>query len=210
MRPILLIIVVAAVLAANEKYGWPSSQYVVLPTYNEIDTAADKFLDIFGATTTTIHHDITINATTASTVVEPTKLASQTLNQSCGSLLIPVMEFERMSTPFSRVHTGVDLVAPLGSWIVAASSGVVKFAGWYSDYGRMIDIQHEDGVVTRYGHLSSFATSITPGKIVVRGQKIGKVGVSGHTTGPHVHFEVRINDDPIDPAPRLGISRCQK
>jgi len=102
------------------------------------------------------------------------------------------------------------LVAPFGSWIVAASAGVVKFTGWYSGYGRMIDIQHEDGSVTRYAHLSSFTTNIAPGKIVVRGQKIGKVGVSGHTTGPHVHFEVRINDEPVDPAPRLGISSCRK
>jgi len=211
MRPILVILVIVAVLAANEKYGWPGSQYVRLPAYSEIDTAADKLLDIVNPiTTTTIHRDITINAATVRTVAEPTKLAYTTLNQSCGSLLIPVMEYERTSTPFSQVHSGVDLVAPFGSWIVAASAGVVKFTGWYSGYGRMIDIQHEDGSVTRYAHLSSFTTNIAPGKIVVRGQKIGKVGVSGHTTGPHVHFEVRINDEPVDPAPRLGISSCRK
>ena len=127
---------------------------------------------------------------------------------------MPVIEYDRTSRGYTTnpndQHLGIDLVAPMGSLIIAAESGIVKFIGWYSDYGRIIDIQHEDDVVTRYAHLKSFAPNLKVGQTVTTGQTIGQVGVSGHSTGPHVHFEVRVKDRPVDPAPWLGLSRCRR
>lgn len=109
---------------------------------------------------------------------------------------------------FSSYHAGIDLDAPLGSTIRAAAAGTVIYAGWYSGYGNMIDIQHSDGVVTRYAHMSSFVPNVGYGAAVTAGQVIGLVGRTGDATGNHVHFEVRLNGSAIDPAPFIGLGRC--
>ncbi len=80
---------------------------------------------------------------------------------------------------------------------MAPSDGVVTYADFYSGYGRMIQIDHGNGVATRYGHLSAFA--VADGQSVRRGQLIGYVGLSGRSTGPHLHYEVRIHDVPVNP-----------
>ncbi len=94
-------------------------------------------------------------------------------------------------------HKGVDISTGYGSPIIAPANGVVDFAGWDAGYGRMIEIQHTQGFTTRYGHLSSFA--VTPGQTVHRGQVIGYVGLSGRSTGPHLHYEVWLHDNPVNP-----------
>ncbi|MBM7856091.1 murein DD-endopeptidase MepM/ murein hydrolase activator NlpD [Desulfohalotomaculum tongense] len=99
---------------------------------------------------------------------------------------------------WGRRHTGVDLGAPYGSPVVAAEAGRVIRAGWYGGYGKCIDIDHGNGLVTRYGHLSKIKVSV--GQYVQRRQVIGNVGTTGRTTGPHLHFEVRINGVPQNPA----------
>jgi murein DD-endopeptidase MepM/ murein hydrolase activator NlpD len=102
--------------------------------------------------------------------------------------------------PFSgegAFHTGVDIAAEYGEGVRAAADGVVIEAGLHSGYGRLVIVDHGFGVTTWYGHLSTF--TVPPGIHVKRGDIIGYVGVSGRTTGPHVHYEVRINDAPVNP-----------
>jgi murein DD-endopeptidase MepM/ murein hydrolase activator NlpD len=96
-----------------------------------------------------------------------------------------------------RAHSGVDLAAPYGSPIVATAPGVVGTAGWSGGYGLLVAVAHGDGVQTRYGHLSRLA--VAPGQQVVAGQVIGYVGSTGDSTGPHLHYEVRIDGRAVDP-----------
>jgi murein DD-endopeptidase MepM/ murein hydrolase activator NlpD len=98
---------------------------------------------------------------------------------------------------FARMHAGIDFGAAWGSPIVAAADGQVVAAGWAGGYGREVQIAHGGGIVTLYGHMSGIAASA--GEIVRQGQVIGYVGSSGLSTGPHVHFEVRVNGQPVDP-----------
>jgi len=100
-----------------------------------------------------------------------------------------------------RMHYGQDIAARYGSPVKAARSGVVIANGWYGGYGKYLDVRHEGGIVTRYAHLS--AANVRVGQGVNRGQQIGKIGTSGWATGPHLHFEVRVNGRPVDPRPWL-------
>ena len=108
------------------------------------------------------------------------------------------------SNPFGGApdfHTGLDIAAPTGTTIVAAAAGTVILAQWYGGYGNFVLIDHGGHVSTGYGHMSAIYVSV--GQHVQRGQAIGAVGMTGLATGPHVHFEIRINGKPVDPAPRL-------
>ncbi len=95
-----------------------------------------------------------------------------------------------------RAHEGIDIAAPEGTQIVAAAAGTVIFAGWMDGYGNLTLIDHGNGVATAYGHQSAIFVTSGP---VSQGQAIGAVGSTGHSTGPHLHFEVRINGVPVDP-----------
>ena len=101
---------------------------------------------------------------------------------------------------FTRFHAGIDIGANWGSPIVAAADGEVVAAGWAGGYGREVQIAHGGGIVSLYGHMSQIATQ--PGSLVHAGQVIGYVGSSGLSTGPHVHFEVRVGGTPVNP---LGV-----
>lgn len=98
-----------------------------------------------------------------------------------------------------RLHTGIDFAAPEGTPIYAAAAGEIFHAGWLGGYGRCIIILHGDGISTLYGHCS--VLEVAPGQYVRRGQMIGRVGSTGFSTGPHLHFEVRKNGVPINPMP---------
>ena len=98
---------------------------------------------------------------------------------------------------FARMHSGVDFGASYGSPIVAAADGEVVGAGWAGGYGRQVKVRHEGGVVTTYSHMSGIAAE--PGQPVRQGQVIGYVGSTGMSTGPHLHFEVRIGGRPVNP-----------
>jgi murein DD-endopeptidase MepM/ murein hydrolase activator NlpD len=96
-----------------------------------------------------------------------------------------------------KMHTGVDFDVDMGTPIKAAAAGTVIFAGWRGGYGKCTIIAHGGGIVTLYGHQSQILVSA--GQQVKQGQVIGKVGSTGYSTGPHLHFEVRVNGSPVDP-----------
>ena len=96
-----------------------------------------------------------------------------------------------------RMHNGVDFAAPKGTDIFSPADGVVTYAGWQSGYGNYIKIKHEFGIETRYGHLSRIR--VKKGQRVSRGQQIGDMGSTGRSTGSHLHYEVRVDDKPINP-----------
>ncbi|MGA6987375.1 MAG: M23 family metallopeptidase [Terriglobales bacterium] len=101
-------------------------------------------------------------------------------------------------------HSGVDISAVVGSPVIAPADGSVTFADFLGGYGRAIMVDHGHGITTRYGHLSSFA--VTAGQFIHRGDTIGYVGSSGRSTGPHLHYEVRINDAPVNPYKYLRLT----
>lgn len=98
-----------------------------------------------------------------------------------------------------RLHAGVDWAGPVGTPIRAAGNGTVRLAEWDSGYGRRVEIEHNHGYVTTYSHMSAFGTGITAGVKVRQGQIIGRLGSSGLSTGPHLHYEVMINERFVDP-----------
>ena len=95
------------------------------------------------------------------------------------------------------IHTGLDMRGEPGDPVRATANGIVTFAGWQGGYGKMVEIDHGNGVATRYGHLSGIDTEV--GHTIKTGQIIGKVGTTGRSTGPHLHYEVRLNNNPVNP-----------
>lgn len=98
-------------------------------------------------------------------------------------------------------HNGVDLAAPTGTPVYATADGLVEMAQWYSSYGNYVQIEHGSDIETRYAHLSSY--TVRPGQQVQMGDLIGYVGSTGRSTGPHLHYEVRVNGDPVNPIPYM-------
>jgi murein DD-endopeptidase MepM/ murein hydrolase activator NlpD len=102
-------------------------------------------------------------------------------------------------------HAGFDLAAASGTQVAAAARGTVIHAGPAGTYGNLVTLRHDSGFETRYAHLS--AVEVKVGDLVEAGQGIGKVGSTGHSTGPHLHFEIRQEGHAIDPAPHLPLNR---
>lgn len=96
-----------------------------------------------------------------------------------------------------RMHTGVDISVPWGSPVAVAAGGRVIYTGWFGGYGKIVVIDHGGGISTLYAHLSRILAAT--GTVVRKGDIIGRVGTTGYSTGPHVHFEVRINGAPVNP-----------
>lgn len=111
-----------------------------------------------------------------------------------GNYIFPLTEY-RITSPFGRrwgdFHYGVDLAAPTGTSVRASDGGRVTIAGWYGTYGYLVEIDHGNGVRTRYGHNSKIHVSV--GQEVAQYQQIASVGSTGRSTGPHVHFEIRFD-----------------
>ena len=109
---------------------------------------------------------------------------------------------------YTRMHTGVDWSAPRGTPIIAAGNGVVEKADWAGGYGRQTIIRHANGYKTSYSHQQAIAKGVTEGAKVRQGQVIGYVGTSGLSTGPHLHYELMVNDRKVDPMRvRLPVGR---
>ncbi len=98
-----------------------------------------------------------------------------------------------------RRHDGVDLAAPRGTPVMATAPGRVSFIGRRGGYGRVVEVEHERGTLSRYTHLSRFASGLAVGDAINAGDMLGEVGASGLTTGPNLHYEVRVGDRPVDP-----------
>jgi murein DD-endopeptidase MepM/ murein hydrolase activator NlpD len=106
--------------------------------------------------------------------------------------------------PGYEFHSGQDIEAAWGTPVVAGASGRVSFVGWQNGYGQLVVVDHGSGLTTRYGHLSHIDVELN--QTVSRAQLLGKVGSTGRSTGPHLHYEVRINDQPVNPLPYLLLS----
>ena len=127
---------------------------------------------------------------------------------------IPIIKGSRSSNfgwridPFTKIktfHEGTDFVAKTGEPILAAAGGFVIFAGSHYQYGKMIDIDHGNGLSTRYAHANKLLVNV--GQLVVPGEKIALVGSTGRSTGPHLHYEVRMNNTPRNPNKYLSKKR---
>ena len=124
-----------------------------------------------------------------------------------GTMAWPVPGYTRITSSFGmrthpitgvyKLHTGVDIGAPMGSQFVAANDGIVTYAGWNTAYGNMVIVDHGGGITTLYAHGSEILVSV--GDTIYQGHPILKVGSTGYSTGPHAHFEVRINGDYVEP-----------
>ena len=101
----------------------------------------------------------------------------------------------------AAMHPGLDFRGPLGSPIHAAANGTVTFVGTKSGYGKVVEVSHGNGMLTRYAHMSAWRARV--GQPVSAGDVIGLIGSTGRSTGPHLHFEVRINDRAVNPRPFL-------
>ncbi len=130
--------------------------------------------------------------------------AAEGLSLRRAFLRAPV-QFRRVSSTFSRArlhpvlgitrrHEGTDYAADAGTPVMAAGDGIVARAGWAGGYGNMVELRHRNGIVTRYAHLRRFAPGVRPGAQVEQGQTIAYVGSTGLATGPHLHYEFRVND----------------
>ena len=110
-------------------------------------------------------------------------------------------EFGFRRNPFGgrayEFHPGMDIDGERGDLVTASANGTVIKAGYTGGYGNMVEIDHGNGLVTRYGHMSKL--DVEQGETVTRGQLIGEIGSTGRSTGPHLHFELRYNDKPINP-----------
>ncbi len=154
-----------------------------------------------GATTAGLTLGLTRNATTADWV-----------RANSAPNLWPVEgpvtgSFGERIDPFNgegAFHSGIDIGAVYGQPILAPADGTIEFADFMGGYGRAVIIDHGHGITTRYGHMKSFA--VFPGQHIHRGDTIGYVGDSGRSTGPHLHYEVRINDVPVNPHKYLRVT----
>jgi murein DD-endopeptidase MepM/ murein hydrolase activator NlpD len=116
--------------------------------------------------------------------------------------VLPVKKYDVSSLFAPRwgtFHYGVDMANDTGTPVYAAHAGVVTRAGWYGGYGYVVEIDHGNGLITRYGHNSEVLVHV--GEQVSTGQQVSRMGSTGQSTGPHCHFEVRINDKPVNPVP---------
>ncbi|AWB34268.1 hypothetical protein DBV39_11745 [Orrella marina] len=119
----------------------------------------------------------------------------------------PVLGQSRLSSEFGKrrhpirkafiMHKGIDLAAPRGTPILAVSAGVVTFSGWRNGYGRIVEIRHPNGWTSVYAHAQRLM--VKKGERVLQGQSIAQVGSTGDVTGPHLHFEIRKNNKPVNP-----------
>ena len=125
--------------------------------------------------------------------------------------MMPVESARAMSSGFGmrvhpvlggrRAHKGIDLPAATGTPIRATADGVVEMADWFGGYGLYVQLEHGGSMETRYGHMSRIA--VAAGQTVHKGDVIGYVGTTGRSTGPHLHYEVRVNGEAVNPVPYM-------
>ncbi len=183
------------------KAAAPSAPTVLVSDNNSYFQSLDRFYELRN----TALSGVATQALTAG--IRPSSSLTDWVNLADAPSLWPIMgrvtsSFGERVDPFGaeidgEFHRGIDIAAPSGTAIHAAGDGVVASAGWGTGYGREVVLSHGHGVTTLYAHMASIA--VIPGETVSRGQVIGYVGVSGHSTGAHLHYEVRIHNTPVNP-----------
>jgi murein DD-endopeptidase MepM/ murein hydrolase activator NlpD len=148
----------------------------------------------------------------ADTTLGPEKIAALARLVQVLPVSAPLQSYQ-LGSPFgvrgdpmnghSAFHTGVDLLAPYMTPIYATAPGVVTFSGYRDDYGKVVEIDHGNGISTRYAHMHRQIVSV--GQHVAAHQQIGFLGSTGRATGPHVHYEVLVNGEPQDPQKFIGL-----
>ena len=143
---------------------------------------------------------------------ESISMGSYTVTQTKGTFCWPVVGLYQITSQFGYrslgYHHGIDIsgAGASGSLVVAGASGTVTEAGWSTTgYGNYVIIDHGNGVETLYGHMLDNSISVSKGDTVYKGQAIGRVGDTGYSFGAHLHFEVRINGNRVDPARYIGL-----
>ena len=193
----------ALVSARDSLAATKQDQLVALSSLSDKERAEAEEIDSLRASSAQLGAQIraaqAAAAAAAAASTSTSTAASSDATPSSGGLIWPVLA--PITSPFGwrwgRMHEGLDLGAAYGSPIHAAASGTVIYCGWESGYGNLTVIDHGGNLATAYGHQSSIAVSC--GQTVTQGQVIGYVGSTGHSTGPHLHFEVRVNGNPVDP-----------
>ena len=140
----------------------------------------------------------TIAAAQRAQAAAPT-LSAPAPNPSGGQLVWPVAGpvTSSFGPRWGRMHAGIDIAVPSGTPVQAAAAGTVIYAGWLGGYGNLVVVDHGNGIATAYAHNSGYASSV--GQQVAQGEAIAYSGNTGNSSGPHVHFEVRVNGAPVDP-----------
>jgi len=116
----------------------------------------------------------------------------------CHGIITSNFGWRRMSRSRGRLHKGVDIAAPIGTPVLAPADGRIAFVGRKGGYGNTVIIDHGGNLTTLYGHNGEIMVS--EGESVRKGQQISSIGMSGHSTGPHVHYEVRVDGSPVNPS----------
>ncbi len=153
---------------------------------------------------------LVVTPAAAETLALPT-LAPPVTPACVSSPFGPRPEVTRTGGPRAAiVHNGIDLPAPAGTWVRAAAAGQVAAIRRLGSSGLEIDIRHADGTLARYAHLGTVAPALASGQArVAQGERLGRVGRTGITYGTHLHFELHVNGQPVDPAPLLGVTPCR-
>jgi murein DD-endopeptidase MepM/ murein hydrolase activator NlpD len=150
---------------------------------------------------TFLKRNATLIASSGLHLIDVTRFSDSTYTPSIWPVMGHITDsFGERLDPFSgegAFHTGVDVASDYGAPVHATADGVVTMAGNHTGYGRLVVIDHGFGITTWYAHLSAFSAVV--GSRIKRGEVIGYTGISGRTTGPHVHYEVRMNNAPINP-----------
>ncbi len=187
----------ALLSARNSLAETKQHKLVALDTLSAQEQAEASEMDALKVSSASLGDQI--RAAQAAAAARAASSGSTTTPSSSGGFIWPASG--PVTSPFGwrwgRMHEGIDIGASYGSPIRAAASGTVIYCGAESGYGNLTVIDHGGGIATAYGHQSSIAVSC--GQQVSQGQVIGYVGSTGHSTGPHLHFEVRINGAPVDP-----------
>lgn len=170
---------------------------------------------VTGYTTYTTYTTYTAYTTYAPAQQVPTQIVAPSTFTYGGNFIWPVDGAYNINSDYEErwgtFHAGIDIGmgdAPgtsLGKTVVAAADGVIEAATTHSSYGYYVKIDHGNGIETLYGHLLEDSFMVSAGERVVAGQPIARVGQTGYATGPHLHFEVRVNGDRVDPKPYLGV-----
>jgi murein DD-endopeptidase MepM/ murein hydrolase activator NlpD len=150
----------------------------------------------------------------AALAIEGTAAPAWSAGPSRMHMVMPLNRLPHVRSEFGPrhdgFHPGIDLAAAYGAPVRAATAGTVVSAGRHSDYGNVVDLRSREGILTRYAHLSAISAGIRPGAVISAGKQLGAVGATGNASGPHLHFEVRVRNKPVNPMQYLAFASAPR